>query len=74
MAAEGGRQVGAAFILHKTLNVELKINDDSYFENLLMQYKDSPFPMLEDRKDPMEDVIDIYSDDEGHPEDAMVLF
>ena len=46
-------------ILHKTPNVEVRINDNSYFENLLMTYQDPPFPLMEDRKTSVEEVIDI---------------
>jgi len=74
MAAEGSGRLGAALILHKTHNVELRINDDSYFENLLMQYEDSPFPLTENKKDPAKDVIDVCIDDDGNPEDAMAQF
>ena len=44
MASEGDGRVGAALILHKTPNVEVRINDDSNFENLLMTYQDPPSP------------------------------
>jgi len=74
MATEGSGRLGAALILHKTHNVELRINDDSYFENLLMQYEDSPFPLTENKKDPAKEVIDVCSDDDGDPEDAMAQF
>jgi len=54
--------VGVALILHTTPNVELRINDDPYFENLLMNYKDSPLSMSVEKKDPTDDMIDIFSD------------
>ena len=44
MASEGDGRLGVALILHKTPNVEVRINDDSYFKNLLMTYQDSPSP------------------------------
>ena len=74
MATEGGELVGTALILHKTPNVELRINNDSYCKNLLMEYKDSPFPITEDRQDHTIDVIDICSNNEGGVQDAMALF
>ena len=39
-----------------------------------MTYKDSPFALVEDRKNPVEEVIDICSYKEGAPEGAMALF
>ena len=66
--------MGAPLILHKTSNVEVRNNDDSYFEHLPMTYQDSPFSLIEDRKTPAEEVIDIWSDNEGDPEDEIALF
>ena len=74
MDTEGGGRSGAALILHKTPNIEVRTNDDTYFENFLITYQDSPFPLIEDRKTPVEEVIDIWSDNEGDPEDEIALF
>ena len=64
-----------ALILHKTPNVDARTNDETHFENLLMTYQDSPFPLMEDREKPVEEMIDICSDDKGGgAKDTMTLF